>query len=94
MLSPLGIVFEPLDAPDDDEDEPQAAAARLTTAARLTHATGRSERERRPPLLLCIPQTPFTYPEATRKSGCGEPYSTHVSSVPVLDRVTLDTKRA
>jgi len=64
MLSPEGTVFEPLAAPDDDdgEDEPQAAAARLITAARLTQNTGRSERERRPPLLLCIPQSPFTYP--------------------------------
>jgi hypothetical protein len=81
MLSPLGIVFDPLEADDpDDPDEPQAAAARLTTAARLTQATGRSERARRPPLLLCIPKPLFTYPEDTRNSGCGEPYSTHVRS--------------
>src|SRR5271165_5772622 len=84
MLSPLGIVFEPLGAPDDDdgEDEPQAAATRLTTAARLIHTTGRYERERRPPLLLLlrsIPQNPFRLAERSRMSGCGTPYSTRVS---------------
>jgi hypothetical protein len=80
MLSPEGTVFDPLAAdPPDDPEDPQAAAARLTTAARLTQATGRSERERRPPLLICIPKPLFTYPEEdTRKNGCGEPYSTHV----------------
>src|ERR1700722_12629679 len=52
--SPLGIVFEPLDAPDPDEgdDDPQPAATKATAATRLTPATGRSERERQPPLFL------------------------------------------
>ena len=80
MLSPLGIVFEPLDAPDDpdDPDDPQAAAARLTTAATLTQSH-RAKRARAPTSLTFMhPQTPFTYPEDTRNSGCGEPYSTHV----------------
>jgi hypothetical protein len=49
VLSPAGIVFEPLEVPaggDDDDDDPQPAAARPTTAARLTQPAGRSERER------------------------------------------------
>jgi hypothetical protein len=65
VLRPFGIVFEPLeDDDDDDDDDPQAAAVRPTTAARLTHPTGRDNRERRAPLLLLlgsIPQTPFTF---------------------------------
>jgi hypothetical protein len=70
VLKPLGIEFEPLDAdPDDEPEDPQAAAARVTTAARLTQATGRSERERRPPLLICIPQNPFHLPEDTPNIG-------------------------
>jgi hypothetical protein len=55
MLSPLGIVFEPLDEPDPEPDDPQAAAARLITPARATQLAARK-------LLLlprCIPQTPF-----------------------------------
>jgi len=63
VLSPLGIVFEPLDPlVVDGDDDPQAAAARPRTAARLTQPTGRNERDRRPPLLLSvrsIPQNPF-----------------------------------
>src|SRR5215472_8973534 len=35
----LGTVFEPLGADPDDDEEPQAAATRLTTAARPTQAT-------------------------------------------------------
>jgi hypothetical protein len=64
VLSPLGIVFEPLDVVPDGDDDPQAAAAKLTTAARLTQATGRTEREREAPLLLLrsIPQNPFHLP--------------------------------
>ncbi len=64
VLSPFGIVFEPVDVLVDGDDDPQAATARLTTAARLTQPTGRSERERRPPLLLLLrasPKTPFTF---------------------------------
>jgi hypothetical protein len=40
----LGTVFEPLDVPDPEPDDPHAAAARLTTAARPTHATWRERR--------------------------------------------------
>jgi len=64
VLSPFGIVFEPLEVVDvDGVDDPQAAAARLTTAARLNQPTGRSERERRPPVLLLLrsTKTPFTF---------------------------------
>jgi len=64
MLSPFGIVFEPLDVLVDGDDDPQAAAVRPTTAARLTQPTGRNKRERRPPLLLLvrsIPKTSFAF---------------------------------
>jgi hypothetical protein len=64
VLSPFGIVFEPLGVLVDGDDDPQAAAARPTTAARLTQPTGRNERERRPPLLLSvrsIPKTSFAF---------------------------------
>src|SRR5580658_5461371 len=48
MLSPAGIVFEPLDVAagvvDDDE---HAAATRLTTAARPTQPTARKRRDMR-----------------------------------------------
>jgi hypothetical protein len=80
MLSPLGTVFEPLDAPDDDGDELQAAAAKVTTAARLTQATGRSERERRPPLLLCIPQTPFHLSRNTPETTDAGNHTAHMST--------------
>src|SRR5215469_11691224 len=95
VLRPFGIVFEPLDALDEDDDDPQAAAVRVTTAARLTQPTGRVKRERRAPLLLLlgsIPQNPFHLPEVTRMRGCGTPYSSRVPSASMLDRVTLDTK--
>src|SRR5215469_490114 len=69
MLSPEGTVLEPLpDEPDDPPDDPQAAAVRLTTAAKPTKPTARRlymawpcARERRPPslLLISIPHTPF-----------------------------------
>jgi hypothetical protein len=65
----LGTLFEPpLEEPDPEPDDPHAAAARLTTAARLTQATGRSERERTPRallLLIPIPQNPFHLPDDT-----------------------------
>jgi hypothetical protein len=70
VLSPEGIVFEPLGvvvAGVDDVDDPQAAAVRLTTAARPTQPTGLSERERRPPLLLLrrsILKNPFAFMNA------------------------------
>ncbi|HET7017847.1 MAG TPA: hypothetical protein VFI65_28245 [Streptosporangiaceae bacterium] len=45
MLSPLGILFEPLDVPppveEVDDDDEHAAAARLTAAARPTQPTPR-----------------------------------------------------
>jgi hypothetical protein len=41
MLSPFGIVFEPLDVDVDEPDDPHAAAVRLTAAARLTQPTRR-----------------------------------------------------
>jgi hypothetical protein len=63
VLSPFGIVFEPLGALVDGADDPQAAAVKATTAPRPTQLTGRSERDRRPPLLLVIPQNPFRLPE-------------------------------
>jgi hypothetical protein len=53
MLSPFGIVFEPLGA-DDDVDDPQAAAVSATSAPRPTHATRRV-------VLLRIPHTPFAW---------------------------------
>jgi hypothetical protein len=65
LMLMLGTLFEPPPEepdPEPEPDDPHAAAARLTTAARLTKATGRSERERRPPSLLLlnpIPQNPF-----------------------------------
>jgi hypothetical protein len=68
MLSPEGIVFEPLEVvvDDDDEDDDEQPAAAKATAARLTRPTRR--RRRNVPsscewayLLLpsLIPQTPF-----------------------------------
>jgi hypothetical protein len=76
MLSPFGIVFEPPpDDVDDGLDDPHAAAARLTTAARLTQPTPRKrrsvprpcEREGRPPLLLLLIAAPIPLsPEGTR----------------------------
>jgi hypothetical protein len=47
MLSPFGILFEPL-GPDDVDvvlDEEHAAATRLTTAARPTQPTVRMRRD-------------------------------------------------
>src|SRR5258708_825167 len=44
MLSPFGIVFEPLDVDVDGADDPQAAAVMLTTAARPTQPTPRKRR--------------------------------------------------
>src|SRR5215470_12525352 len=71
VLSPAGIVFEPLDVDGVDEpDDPQPAAARPTTAARPTQPTRREPRRaalpcervcRAPSLLLPsrILRTPF-----------------------------------
>jgi hypothetical protein len=57
LMLTFGIVFEPLGA-DDEDDDPQPAAIRATTAARPTQPT---RRERQPPsLLLPIPYTSFT----------------------------------
>jgi hypothetical protein len=65
----FGIVFEPLGADDEDDDDPQPAAIRLATAARPTQPTRRErrnvpppcERKCRPPsLLLPIPYTSFS----------------------------------
>jgi hypothetical protein len=71
LMLTFGIVFEPLAAGVDEDDDPQPAAIRLATAARLTQPTRRTrrdvpptcEREGRPPSLLLpspIPHTPFT----------------------------------
>src|SRR6266516_4781196 len=73
LLSPDGIVFEPLGAVDDEDDvddDPQAAAIRPTTAAKPTQPTRPKrpylpwpcERECRPPLPLLpnrITHAPF-----------------------------------
>jgi hypothetical protein len=50
LMVTFGIVFEPLGVDDDDEDpdDPQPAAIRPATAARLTKPT-RRERRNAPP---------------------------------------------
>src|SRR5690348_12828040 len=89
LMLTFGIVFEPLDAVgDEDDDDPQPAAIRLATAARPTQPARRErrnvpppcERERRPPSLLLpspIP-TPLS-PKSTRISRHCTTYSTCVS---------------
>jgi hypothetical protein len=103
MLSPFGIVFEPLDVDvDDGLDDPQAAAARLTTAARLTQPARRTrrnvtppwEREGRPPLLLLLianPYTPFArrHPDDHSRQHTGSILFTNYALVTMLDHLDI-----
>src|SRR5215469_9499962 len=94
VLSPAGIVFEPLAVGGvvDEADDPQPAAARPRTAARPTQPT---RRERRTPSLLLpsrILRTPFarTHPhESTRDTiqhTC--PIATHARSYEIRPQET------
>src|SRR5580658_3182844 len=83
MLSPAGIVFEPLDVEPDEPDEPEelqpAAAVRAATAATATQPGRRKrpwlcERECQPPSLLLPSPIPIPLsPECTGKSRRGTP---------------------
>jgi hypothetical protein len=75
----FGIVFEPLGADDEEEEDAQPAAIRLAAVARPTQATLRecgnvpppSERERRPPLPLLpnrITHAPFTRRQTNKRT--------------------------
>jgi len=75
LMLTFGIVFEPLAAGvDEEDDDPQPAAIRLATAARPTQPARRErrnvpppcERERRPPLPL-LPSRIIHAPFARRQ---------------------------
>src|SRR5580658_1364678 len=89
MLSPDGIVFEPLDVEPDEPDEPEELqpAARAATAARATQPGRRKrlsvpwpcERECQPPSLLLPSPIPIPLsPECIGISRRGTPYNTGV----------------
>jgi hypothetical protein len=67
MLSPDGIVFEPLEVvvdDDDDDDDDEQPAAPMATTDRPTRPTRRTRRNLSSPLLLIpklIPHTPFAW---------------------------------
>src|SRR5215472_18385676 len=68
LMLTFGIVLEPLGAVDEDDD-PQPAAIRPTTAAKPTQPT---RRERQPPSFLLpnlIPHTPFARKHPESRSG-------------------------